>query len=180
MCAPACICSLNYPCFWRNSRILVCLIKLLFSSPPPTQYLSDLIKKCWSREKNHHGNMEYNTIPLELLSLGVHGKEPDSICGKWISPFIAWGWVIWDLEWGWVIWDLECSRAFLPTSAKPSLLLLLFCGCRAAWATLGLMGMELKPSGTVFPLAWSRGIHLLHQALRMPIPMVGDATMHRL
>lgn len=33
--------------------------------------------------------MEYNTIPSELLSLGVHSKERDSICGKWISSFIA-------------------------------------------------------------------------------------------
>lgn len=38
--------------------------------------------------------MEYNTIPSELLSLGVHGKERDRICGKCISSFIAWGEVI--------------------------------------------------------------------------------------
>lgn len=35
--------------------------------------------------------MEYNTIPSELLSLGVHSEEHDSICGKWISSFIAKG-----------------------------------------------------------------------------------------
>ena len=56
--------------------------------------------------------MEYNTIPSELLSLGIHGKERDSVCGKWISSFIAWGEAI---------QDLECYSAFLSTGIKPFL-----------------------------------------------------------
>lgn len=105
--------------------------------------------------------MEYNTIPLELLSLGVHGKEPDSICGKWISSFYCMG-----------LGDLRC-RVFLclpphQHQARSPLLLLLFCGCRAAWATLGLMGMEIKLQES---LCWL-GAEVFtppHPALRMPM-----------